>query len=69
MSSTRVSVEWLFGASLIVSNVLALKIQLSSFGEIYIVCILLKNARNCLYGSSTSDLIQIDPPNIEEYFK
>ena len=73
MSSTRVSVEWLFGDIINYFKFLDfkknLKIQLSSVGEMYIVCTLLKNARNYLYGSSTSNFFQVDPPNIEDYFK
>ena len=73
MSSTRVSVEWLFGDIINYFKFLEfkknLKIQLSSVEEMYIVCTLLKNARNCLYGSSTSNFFQVDPSNIEDYFK
>ena len=73
MSSTRVSVEWLFGDIINYFKFLDfnknLNIQLSSVGEMYIVCTLLKNARNCVYGSSTSNFFQVDPPNIEDYFK
>ena len=73
MSSVRVSVEWLFGEVITYFKFLDfkknLKIQLSAVGEMYIACTLLKNARNCLYGSNTSEFFQIDPPNIVDYFK
>ena len=72
MSSVRVSVEWLFGDTVNYFKFLDfkrnLKIQLSAVGEMYIVCTLLKNARNCLYGSITSEFFQIDPPRIRDYF-
>ena len=72
MSSVRVSVEWLFGDIINYFKFLDfkknLKIQLSAVGEMYIVCTLLNNARNCLYGSSTSEFFQLDPPNIVDYF-
>ena len=73
MSSVRVSVEWLFGDTVNYFKFLdfknKLKILLSSVREMYITCTLLKNARNCLYGSSTSDFFEIDPPNIGDYFR
>ena len=38
-----------------------LKVQLSAVGKMYIVGTILKNARNCLYGSSTSSFFDLDP--------
>ena len=72
MSSVRVSVEWVFGE---IAEYFAfidfkknLKIALSEVGTMYIVCALLRNARTCLYGSSTSRFMEVDPPSLEEYF-
>ena len=45
-----------------------LKIQLSAVGKMYIVCTLLHNARCCLYGSTTSQYFEIEPPSLTEYF-
>ena len=72
MSSVRVSVEWLFGDITTYFKFIDfkknLKIQLSAVGKMYIVCTLLKNARNCLYGSITSDFFRMEPPHLQEYF-
>ena len=72
MSQVRTSVEWLFGD---ITSWFAfidfkknLKIGLSSVGKMYLVCALLKNARTCLYGSTTTEYFQIDPPVITDYF-
>ena len=32
------------------------------------VCALLRNALTCLYGNTTSDFFQLDPPSLEDYF-
>ena len=65
--------EWLFGD---IINYFKfsdfkknLKIQLSAVGDMYLVCTLLKNARNCLYGSTTSESFQLEPQNIVNYFQ
>lgn len=72
MSSVRVSVEWLFGDIVeyfkFVDFKKNLKIGLSSVGKMYIVCALLRNALTCLYGNTTSDFFELDPPTLEEYF-
>ena len=72
MSSARVSVEWVFNDIVNYFKFLDfrknLKIGLSAVGKMYIVCVLLQNARSCLYGSITSKFFNIDPPTINEYF-
>ena len=72
MSSVQVSVEWLFGDIINYFKFLDfkknLKVQLSAVGKMYIVGTILKNARNCLYGSSTSSFFYLDPPNLGNYF-
>ena len=72
MSSVRVSIEWDFGE---IAEYFAFidfkrnqKIALSEVGTMYLVSGLLHNARTCLYGSSTSRFMEVDPPNLEEYF-
>ena len=72
MSSVTVSVEWLFGDIVeyfkFVDFKKNLKIGLSSIGKMYIVCALLRNALTCLYGNTTSEFFELDPPTLEEYF-
>ena len=72
MSSVRVSVEWLFGDIVeyfkFVDFKKNLKIGLSSIGKMYIVCALLRNALTCLYGNTTSEVFELDPPTLGEYF-
>lgn len=72
MSSCRISVEWLFGDIVnyfkFIDFKKNLKIQLSAIGKMYIVATLLKNARNCLYGSITSDYFALEPPLLQNYF-
>ena len=72
MSGVRVSVEWVFGDIINYFKFLDfkknLKIQLSAVGKMYIVCILLHNDRCCLYGSTTSQYFEIEPPSLTEYF-
>lgn len=72
MSKVRVSVEWLFGD---ITNYFKfldfkrnLKVGLSSVGKMYIVCVLLRNAHSCIYGSNTSEYFNLPPPDLEEYF-
>ena len=54
MSAVRSSVEWLFGDvinSFKFNNFKKdLKLFLSSFGKIYVVSVILRNAMTCLYG-------------------
>ena len=72
MSSVRISVEWLFGEISTYFQVIDfkknLKIGMSAVGKQYIVCALLRNALTCLYGNTTSEYFQLDPPAIESYF-
>ena len=72
MSVVRISVEWLFGEIINYFKFMDfkknLKINLSSVGKMYIVSAILRNALTCLYGNSTSDFFQLDPPNLQEYF-
>ena len=72
MSSVRVSVEWLFGDIVnffkFVDFKKNLKVQLSAVGKIYLVCTLLTNARNCLYGNTTSKYFGLEPPLLAQYF-
>jgi hypothetical protein len=72
MSSTRVSVEWLFGDIInyfkFVDFKKNLKIGLSCVGKMYLTCALLQNARTCLYGNQTSTFFQLEPPTLQQYF-
>ncbi|XP_066920034.1 uncharacterized protein [Clytia hemisphaerica] len=72
MSSVRVSVEWIFNDIINYFKFIDfrknLKLGLSAVGKMYIVCVLMQNARSCLYGSITSKFFKIDPPRITEYF-
>ena len=73
MSKVRVAVEWVFGDVLnyfkFVDFKKNLKIGMSAVGKIYIVCALLRNAMTCLYGSSTANYFDVQPPDINEYFR
>lgn len=72
MSRVRVSVEWIFGDIVnyykFIDFKKNLKIHLSAVGKMYVVCVLLHNARCCLYGSMTSEYFGIKPPNVYDYF-
>jgi hypothetical protein len=72
MSSTRVSVEWLFGDIInyfkFVDFRNNLKIGLSSVGKMFLTCAILKNANPCLYGNQTSTFFQLEPPTLQQYF-
>ena len=72
MSSVRTSVEWLFGDIINYFKFLDfkknLKLGLSSVGKMYIVSAILRNGLTCLYGNTTSDFFQCNPPNLETYF-
>lgn len=72
MSTVRTSVEWLFGdvvnSFCFLDFKKNLKIGLSQIGKMYIVCVLLRNALTCLYGNSTSEFFNLDPPTLQEYF-
>ena len=73
MSTVRVTVELLFGD---VTNSFKaldfkrnLKLELSSVGKMYVVCTLLRNALTCLYGNNVSEVFELEPPILEEYFQ
>ncbi len=72
MNKLRTSVEWTFGdvATYFAFNDFKknLKIGLSPVGTMYRVAALMHNAMNCLYGSSTSKFMEIEPPSLEDYF-
>ena len=72
MGNVRVSIEWLFKEILtyfaFVDFIKNLKIGLSAFGKMYVVCALLTNARTCLYNSQTSNFFGVEPPMLEKYF-
>ena len=72
MSAVRSSVEWLFGD---VINSFKfndfkkdLKLFLSSFGKIYVVSVILRNAMTCLDGNMTSEFFYLRPPTLDTYF-
>ena len=72
MSEVRVAVELLFGD---ICNYFKfidfrrqMKVNLSPVGKIYFVCALLENARTCLYGNQVSEMFEIAPPSLNEYF-
>ena len=59
-SAVRCSVEWLFGD---ISN------YFNSFDfKKKLALALLRNARTCLYGNSTSNYSSLEPPSIFDYF-
>jgi len=72
MSAVRESVEWLFNDIATYFKFIDfkknLKIGLSSVGQMYVVCALLRNALTCLYGNQTSTFFELDPPSLQEYF-
>lgn len=72
MSQVRIAVEWIFGDIINYFKFLDfkknLKIRLSAVGMMYTVCAMLHNARCCLYGSTTSNYFNIDPPALDTYF-
>ena len=72
MSAVRSSVEWLFSDIVNYFKFLDfkknLKIGLSQVGKMYIVCAILQNVLTCLYGNSTSQFFDLDPPSLEDYF-
>ena len=72
MNQVRSSVEWLFGDIINYFCFLDfkknLKIGLSQIGKMYIDCALLRNALTCLYGNTTSQHLDLDPPMLQDYF-
>ena len=73
MKEVRVSVEWIFGDIINYFKFLDfkkdLKIGLSSVDKMYVVCALLHNAHTILYGNTTSQYFDINPPTLGDYFK
>ena len=72
MSEVRVAVELLFGDICnyfkFIDFKRQMKVNLSPVGKIYFVCALLENARTCLYGNQVSEMFEIAPPSLNEYF-
>ena len=64
--------EWLFGDIVnyfkFIDFKKNLKIGLSNFGKLYIVCAVLQNALTCLYGNLTSEFFYLQPPTLQDYF-
>ena len=73
MSKVREAVEWVFSDIVTYFAFLDfkknLKIGLSPVGVMYSVCALLRNARICLYGSTTSTYFDVQPPTLDDYFQ
>ena len=70
MSAVRTSVEWTFG-DINYFKFLDLKKKLkdssSQMGKMYVVCAILQNALTCMYGNTTSQFFNLDPPHLNEY--
>ena len=45
-----------------------MKEHLSAVGKMYFVCALLENAQTCLCGNQVSEMLEIAPPSLNEYF-
>lgn len=71
MSEVRVTVEWLFGDIVesfkFIDYKKNLKLGLSAVGKQYIVSVFFRNLITCLYGNSTSEFFDLDPPSLLEY--
>ena len=71
MSSVRESVEWEYADVKSQLKYLdykhALKIKNQPLAKIVIVCMLLRNALNAMYGSQTSVYFNLLPPSFEEW--
>ena len=72
MNPMRSSVEWLsrdiINYFCFLDFKINLKIGLSQIGKMYIVRALLRNALTCLYGNTTSQYFDLNPPTLQEYF-
>ena len=72
MSEIRVSVELLFGNICnyfkFIDFKKQMKVHLSAVGKMYFVCALLENAQTCLYGNQVSEMFEIAPPSLNDYF-
>jgi len=73
MSKVREAVEWVFSDLVTFFAFLDfkknLKIGLSPVGVVYSVCALLRNARTCLYGSTTSTYFDVQSSTLDDYFQ
>ena len=71
MNSVRTSVEWLLRDIINYLKFLDfkknLKLGLSGVGKMYVVSAILRNWLTCLYGNTTSDFFQCNPPDLETY--
>ena len=71
MSEVRVSVEWLFRDIAeyfkFIDYKKNLKLGMSAVAKQYIVSALFRNILTCLYGNTTSEFFQIEPPTLTEY--
>ena len=45
-----------------------MKIGLSCFGKLNLVCAFLGNEMSCLYGNLTSEYFGVDPSALQDYF-
>jgi len=72
MSKVRVSVEWLFGDIITQFKFndfkKNLKIGLSPIGKLYQISALLTYAHTSMYGNTTENYFDLQPPTLEEYF-
>ena len=72
MKEVCVSIEWIFGDIINYFKDLDLKkdlkIGLISVSKMYIVCALLHNACTILYGNTTSQYFDINPPVLGDFF-
>ena len=71
MSEARVSVEWLFsdiGESFkFIDYKKNLKLGMSAVGKQYIISVLFRNILTRLYGNTTSNLFEVEPPSLLQY--
>ena len=72
LSAVRSCVEWLVGDIVNYFKFIDFKknpkIGLSNIGKLYIVGAVLQNALTRLYGNLTSELFDLQPPTLQEYF-
>ena len=73
MSSVRTSVEWLSGLVLNYFKFVDFKkmqrIGMSPVVNVYIVSSIPQNAHTCLYGNLISEIFELKPPLIGDYFQ
>ena len=72
MSEVRVSVELLFGNICnyfkFIDFKKQMKVHLSAVGKMNFVCALLENAQTCIYGNQLSEVFEIAPPSLNDFF-